>query len=67
MNFPPNPRTPYVLDNEQDERIFAKLARLKERELSSKDEELIKLLYSQLETDWRTPLEEFIDKLLAEK
>jgi len=28
------------------------------------DETLLKFLYSQLETDWRTPLEELVDELL---
>ena len=67
MKFPPEPKTPYILDKEQDQRIFSKLAKLKERKLTKKEEELVKLLYTQLETDWRTPLEEFIDKLLENK
>lgn len=67
MKFPPEPNTPYVLDKEQDQSIFAKLDKLKGSRLTEKQEELIKLLYSQLETDWRTPLEEFVDKLLENK
>lgn len=64
MKFPPEPKTPYILDKEQDQRIFAKLEQFKNKKLASEQEELVKLLYTQLETDWRTPLEEFIDKLL---
>ncbi len=64
MKFPPKPKTPYQFENEQDKRIFDKLARFEGEKLTKKDEELIKFLYSQLEDDWRTPLEEFIDKLL---
>jgi len=67
MKFPPEPKTPYVLDKEQDRRIFRKLSQFKKRKLSKEEEELIKFLYTQLETDWRTPLEEFIDKLLENK
>jgi len=29
-----------------------------------KDEKLLALLYYQLETDWRSPMEELIEKLL---
>ncbi|MBI4086162.1 MAG: hypothetical protein HY433_02905 [Candidatus Liptonbacteria bacterium] len=64
MKFPPKPKTPYVLSKPQDRRIFRKLKKLSGKKLSREEEKLIKLLYSQLETDWRTPLEKFIDKLL---
>ena len=66
MEFPPKPKTPYVLDKEQDQRIFTKLSQFKGRDLTQEKEELIQFLYTQLETDWRTPLEEFINKLLKE-
>ena len=66
MKIPPDPLTPYILDKEQDQRIFAKLNQFQERELTNEQEELVKFLYSQLETNWRTPLEEFTDKLLGE-
>ena len=62
MKIPPDSKTPYVLDKEQDKRILEKLNKLAEKSFSN--EKLSKLLYSQLETDWRTPLEEFIDELL---
>jgi len=62
MDIPSKPKTPYILDKEQDKHIFEKLNKLTER--GFKDEKLLALLYSQLETDWRSPLEEFIDKLL---
>jgi len=64
MEFPPKAKTKYVFDNEQDKIIFEKLAKFDGKNISLEDEELIKFLYSQLEDDWRTPLEEFIDKLL---
>ena len=53
-----------MLDKEQDQRIFAKLASFSGRELTQEQEELIQFIYTQLETDWRTPLEEFLDRLL---
>jgi len=67
MEFPPKPKTPYVLGKEQYKRIFDKLAKFEGKKLSEKDEELIKLLYSQLEANWGDPLEEFVDKLLEEE
>jgi len=62
MKIPPDPKTPYILDKKQDKRIIEKLNKLAEKGFS--DEKLLKFLYSQLETDWRTPLGEFIDELL---
>lgn len=67
MEFPPKPKTPYVLDKEKYRVIFDKLAKFKDKKLTAEDEEMIKFLYSQLETDWETPLEQFIDKLLNKK
>ncbi len=64
MKFPPKPKTPYILDKAQDKRIMRKLNGLSKREFDKSGEKLIKFLYSQLETDWRTPLEKFIDQLL---
>ncbi len=67
MKFPPEPKTPYILDKEQDQRIFKKLEKFKDHNLTKEQEELVKFFYTQLETDWRTPLEELIDKLLKDK
>ena len=66
MKFPLKPKTPYILNNGQDQRIFSKLEKFNNKNLIPEQEKLIKLLYTQLETDWRTPLEEFIDELLKE-
>jgi len=64
MKFPPKPRTPYILDDPQNKRIFEKLGKFSEKKIDKDKEKLIKLLYSQLEDDWRMPLEKFIDRLL---
>lgn len=66
MDFPPSPKTPYILNKEQDQRIFAKLEKFREKKLSREQEMLVRFFYAQLETDWRTPLEEAVDKLLSE-
>ena len=63
MKFPPEPKTPYLLPKQQDKTIFEKLTKFKDKKLSEDDEELIELFYSQLEDDWRTPLEKAIDKM----
>jgi len=63
---PPKPKTKYILDKVQDQRIFKKFGVLARKSLSANQRELVKLLYSQLEDDWRTPLEEFVDRLIKE-
>ncbi|OGE84877.1 MAG: hypothetical protein A3J48_02050 [Candidatus Doudnabacteria bacterium RIFCSPHIGHO2_02_FULL_46_11] len=63
MKFPPKPKTPYIFKTPQDKQILKKLNNLAEK-TSKKDEPLVKFLYTQLEDDWRTPLEQYIDKLL---
>ena len=63
MEFPPKPKTPYILGKEQDRRIFGKLAEFANLRLTAEQEKLISFLYTQLETDWRTPLEIYADEL----
>jgi hypothetical protein len=65
MKFPPEPKTPYVLDKEKYRVIFEKLKKFEDKKLSKEDEELVKFLYSQMEENWETPLEKFIDKLFG--
>src|SRR3989344_5787061 len=64
MKFPPKRKSVYVFDNTQDKRIFKKLGKLSKRKLTKSEEKLVAFLYSQLERDWRTPLEKFVDKLV---
>lgn len=64
MKFPPKPKTPYLFIKKQDKAIFRKLSEFEDKKLTKKDEELVKFLYSQLEKNWRDPLEKFIDKML---
>lgn len=67
MKFPPKPKTPYILDSAQDKRIFKKLATLAKGAKNPTEKRVVRFLYSQLERDWRTPLERFINKLLRYK
>jgi hypothetical protein len=64
MKFPPKPKSAYILDNAQDRRIFNNLSVISKKKLTNEKQLLLKLLYSQLEKDWRTPLERFIDQML---
>jgi len=66
MNFPPKPESAYSIENDQDRRIFALLKKFSEKELTEEEEEIIKFLYSQLEKDWRTPLEQMANQLYLE-
>ena len=56
----------YNIENDQDRRIFALLKKFSEKELTEEEEEIIKFLYSQLEKDWRTPLEQMANQLYLE-
>jgi hypothetical protein len=66
MKFPPKSKNHYILDSAQDKRIFKKLNVLARR-VGKKDSRLLTFLYSQLEKDWATPLENFVDGLLKKK
>ncbi len=63
MKFPPKSKTSYILDKPQDRRIFEKLGKFSKVKLDKEKEALLKFLYSQLEDDWQTPLEKFVDRL----
>ncbi len=67
MKFPPKRISRYIFDNGQDKRIFKKLMQLEQSSLDAREKKLIALLFSQLENDWRTPLEKFVDILLKSK
>jgi hypothetical protein len=64
MKLPPKNKTSYVFDNEQDKRIFNKLSEFRKAKIGKEQEKLISFLYSQLEKNWRDPLEKYIDQLL---
>ncbi|OIP57332.1 MAG: hypothetical protein COX79_01155 [Candidatus Levybacteria bacterium CG_4_10_14_0_2_um_filter_36_16] len=49
-------REKYVLKEAIDEEILIKCKRLETTELNDQDKLLVKLIKTQLEDDWRTPL-----------
>ena len=46
----------FLLPNEEDYEILSGIKALEKKQLSPEDEEVIKLIKSQLQEDWRTPL-----------
>ena len=54
----------YILADKEDFLILEKIYKLEQKKLSPEDKKLVKFLRTQLEEDWRTPLINFLDKLL---
>jgi hypothetical protein len=64
MKLPPKPLTMYPLPTDQDRRIFQKLSLFQGKQMTPADQSLVELFYSQLEENWRDPLESTIDQML---
>ena len=64
MKVKPEDKKKYLLLEDQDYEILEKIYKLEKKQLSSEDKKLVKLLRTQLERDWRTPLVKFLDRLL---
>lgn len=59
-----NDRKKYVLKEMIDEEILTKCKMLETMSLEKQDKSLVKLIKTQLEDDWRTPLLEEVELLL---
>lgn len=57
-------RRKYILSTDQDYEILDKIYKLERRKLSDKDKALVRLVRTQLEHHWRTPILEFLNRLL---
>ena len=57
-------RKKYVLATQKDIEILGKCKELEKRRLTKEERILVKLVKTQLEEDWRTPLRKAVDKLL---
>lgn len=57
-------RERYILSTDQDYEILGKIYKLERRKLSDKDKTLVKLVRTQLEHHWRTPILKFLNGLL---
>jgi len=54
----------YVLNDKNDLIILSKIKELEKRKLTEKDKEIIKIIRTQLEKEWRKPLINYLNKLL---
>ena len=54
----------YLMPNEEDYVVLAKVKTLENKNLSDHDKELVEMIRSQLKADWRTPLLEKLEILL---
>lgn len=56
----------FILPSEEDYEILSYIKSLEMKQLTKKDKEIVKLIKSQLQADWRAPLltklREFVDK-----
>ena len=57
-------RKEYVLSTDSDFDILAKCKELEKKNLSTEHREIIKLIKTQLEDDWRKPLTDYLNKLM---
>lgn len=54
----------YVLKEKKDFLILSKIKKLESKKLSRSDKEIVKLIKTQLEKGWRSPLINYLNKLL---
>ncbi|MFH1359281.1 MAG: hypothetical protein ABIH37_05310 [archaeon] len=54
----------YPLPLPEDFKIIKMIKKLKNKNLSKHDKEIVSIISSQLELDWRTPLIKYLNKLL---
>lgn len=54
----------YILVNKKSQTILTKVKELEKHKLNTKDEEIVKLIRTQLKRDWETPLITYLNKLL---
>ncbi|MBU2616435.1 MAG: hypothetical protein KKB79_00425 [Nanoarchaeota archaeon] len=52
------------MPKKEDFAILNKIRELEKRKLSLRDKEVVKLIRTQLEKNWRAPLIEFLNKFL---
>jgi hypothetical protein len=60
----PQDKRRYILSTDQDYIILARIYKLERMKLSDKDKASVRLIKTQLEHHWRTPIMEFLNQLL---
>lgn len=61
MNITPYEKNSYFLNDKKDLVILSKIKHLESLKLRRNDEEVVKLIKSQLKKDWRTPLISYLN------
>lgn len=64
FSIKPKDRKKYILSTDEDYEILGKIYELEQKKLSDKDRALVKLIRTQLEHHWRTPILKFLNSLL---
>ena len=64
LNITSYERKNYLLKEKKDIVILSKIKLLEKNNLDNKDKIVIKLIRAQLKNDWRTPLINFLNKLI---
>jgi len=64
INLTSYERKNYSMPKKEDFAILNKIRELEKRKLSLRDKEVVKLIRTQLEKNWRAPLIEFLNKFL---
>lgn len=54
----------YLLSKEEDYKILAKARELESKQLTNEDKEIVRLVLTQLEEEWREPLLDKLNELL---
>ena len=54
----------YVLKDKKDLIILSKIKELEKKNIDKKDKEILKLARTQLKLDWRTPIINYLNKLI---
>jgi len=57
-------RKKYLLLEKRDSIILKKIKLLEQKKLGKRDREVLKLIKTQLEKDWRKPLINYLNKLI---
>lgn len=60
----PKDKKRYVMSTDQDYEILGKIYELERKKLFDKDKALVKLVRTQLEHHWRTPIIKFLNRML---
>lgn len=64
LQLTPYEKRNYVLKDKEDLKILAKIKKLEKMKITDADREIILLIRTQLKDDWRTPLINYLNKMM---